>query len=147
MEAQATRGVRVTRYLLDTNIISEIHKPRPHGGVVAWFDGLRDDQVCLSAVTLLELQEGIERTRRQDSAKASAIEAWVDELSTSSIVLPMNGLCFRETARMMVGKQEELFYDVMIAATARIHGLIVATRNERDFRHLGVEMINPFKSH
>jgi hypothetical protein len=136
----------VIRYLLDTNIISEIHKPRPHGAVVAWFDALRDEQVCLSAVTLLELQEGIERTRRQDAAKADAIEAWVDELENASIVLPMNGRCFRETARMLVGKQEDLFYDVMIAATARIHGLTVATRNERDFKHLGVQMINPFKS-
>jgi toxin FitB len=54
--------------------------------------------------------------------------------------------CFRETARMMVGKQEDLFYDVMIAATARIHGLIVATQNEKDFKQLGVEIVNPFKS-
>ena len=136
----------MTRYLLDTNIISEIHKPKPHGAVVAWFDGLRDDQVYLSAVTLLELQEGIERTRRQDAAKASAIEACVDELENSSTVLPMDGRCFRETARMMLGKQEDLFYDVMFAATARLHGLTVATRNEKDFRQLGVQMINPFKS-
>jgi predicted nucleic acid-binding protein len=136
----------VIRYLLDTNIISEIHKPRPHGAVVAWFDALRDEQVCLSAVTLLELQEGIERTRRQDAAKADAIEAWVDELEHASVILPMNGRCFRETARMMVGKQEDLFYDVMIAATALVHGLTIATRNERDFKHLGVQMINPFKA-
>jgi len=136
----------VIRYLLDTNIISEIHKPKPHGAVVAWFDGLRDEQVLLSAVTLLELQEGIERTRRQDAAKAGAIEAWVEELENSSTILPMDGRCFRETARMMVGKQEDLFYDVMIAATARMHGLTVATRNEKDFRLLGVEIINPFKS-
>jgi hypothetical protein len=46
---------------------------------------------------------------------------------------------------MMVGKQEELLYDVMIAATARLHGLTLATRNEKDFRHLGVDIINPFK--
>jgi len=59
----------------------------------------------------------------------------------------MNGICFREAARMMVGKQVELFYDVMIAATARIYGLTVATRNEKDFKHLGVGMINPFKFH
>ena len=135
------------RYLLDTNIISEIHKPKPHGAVVAWFDALRDEQVCLSAVTLLELQEGIERTRRQDDAKATAIEAWVDDLENSSLILPMDGRCFRETARVMVGKQEELFYDAMIAATARVHRLTVATRNEKDFKRLGVEIINPFKFH
>jgi toxin FitB len=135
----------VTRYLLDTNIISEIHKSKPHGAVVAWFEGLREEQVYLSAVTLGELQEGIERVRRQDAAKANAIEAWVDELENSATVLPMDGSSFREMARMMVGKQEDLFYDVMIAATARLHGLTVATRNEKDFRHLGVELINPFK--
>jgi hypothetical protein len=135
----------VTRYLLDTNIISEIHEPKPHGGVVAWFEGLRDEQIFLSAVTLGELQEGIERTRRQDAAKASVIEAWVDELENSSTVLPVDGRSFREMARMMVGKQEGLLYDVLIAATARLHGLTVATRNEKDLRHLGVEIINPFK--
>jgi predicted nucleic acid-binding protein len=147
MEAPASRGVRVITYLLDTNIISEIHKPKPHGAVVAWFDSLRDEQVRLSAVTILELQEGVERTRRQDAAKAASIEAWVDELESSSIVLPMNGPSFREVARMMVGRQEDLFYDVMIAATARIHDLSIATRNEKDFRHLGVKIFNPFKFH
>jgi predicted nucleic acid-binding protein len=136
----------MTRYLLDTNIISEIRKTKPHGAVVTWLDGLRDEQICLSAVTLGELQEGVERTRKQDAAKASAIEAWVNELEDSSIVLPMDARCFRETARMMLGKQEGLLYDVMIAATARLHGLTVATRNEKDFRHLGIEIFNPFKS-
>ena len=90
----------MTRYLLDTNIISEIRKPKPHGAVVKWFDGLRDEQICLSAVTLGELQEGIERTRKQDAAKAGAIEAWVNDLENSSIVLPMDARCFREMARM-----------------------------------------------
>ncbi len=136
----------MTRYLLDTNIISEIHKPKPHGGVLAWFGGLRDEQVCLSAVTLYELQAGIERTRKQNPEKADAIEAWVDELEHSAEVLPMDGRCFREAARIMARKQEDLFYEVMIAATARLHKLIVATRNERDFRSLRVEIINPFKS-
>ena len=136
----------MTRYLLDTNVISELHKPKPHGAVVEWFGSLRDEQVCLSAVTLGELQEGIERTRGQDATKARAIEEWVEELETLSTVLPMDGRCFRETARVMVGKPEDLFDDAMIAATARVHGLTVATRNEKDFRHLGVEIVNPFKS-
>ncbi len=133
------------RYLLDTNIISEIHKPKPHGAVVKWFNGLRNEQIHLSAVTLGELQEGIERTRKQDMAKAMAIETWVDEVENSMTVLPMDARSFREAARMMVGKQEDLFYDVMIAVTARLHGLTVATRNEKDFVHMQVQIINPFK--
>ena len=137
----------MTRYLLDTNIISEIHKPKPHGGVLAWFGGLRDEQVCLSAVTLYELQAGIERTRKQNPKKADAIEAWVDELEHSAEVLPMDGRCFREAARIIARKQEDPLYDdVMIAATARLYKLIVATRNEKDFRRLRVEIINPSKS-
>jgi toxin FitB len=146
VEAATSGGVRVNRYLIDTNVISEIHKPRPHGAVVEWFVALREEQVCVSAVTLGELQEGIERTRRQDAAKAQAIERWVDEIERSSVVLPMDGACFRETARLISGKQQELLNDIMIAATARIHGLTVATRNEKDFKHLGVDIINPFKS-
>jgi toxin FitB len=136
----------VTRYLLDTNIISELHKPKPHGAVIVWFGGLRDEQICLSSVTLGELQEGIERTRRQDATKARILEAWVDELEDASNVLPVDGPTVREMARMMVGKQDHLLYDVMIAATARLYGLTVATRNEKDFRHLGVDIINPFKA-
>lgn len=133
------------RYLLDTNVISEIRKKKPHGAVVAWLKGLKDEQICLSAVTLGEMQEGIERIRQQDPDKATAIEAWVDELGNSTTVLPLDGRCFREMARMMVGRQGDLIYDAMIAATARLHGLTVATRNEKDFKHLGVEIINPFK--
>src|ERR1700686_3857693 len=142
VEVEPSRGVQVTRYLLDTNIISEIHKPKPHRSVLAWFMGLRDEQICLSAVTLGELQEGIERTRRQDATKAREIEAWVAELEDSSTVLPADGHSFREMACMMVNKQDHLLYDVMIAQTARWHGLTVATRNEKDFRHLGVDIIN-----
>ncbi len=135
----------MTRYLLDTNIVSEIRKRKPHGAVMAWLDGLRADQIFLSAVTLGELQEGIERTRQQDPDKANAIEAWVDEVGASTTVLALDGRCFREMARMMVARQADLLYDAMIAATARLHGLTVATRNEKDFKRLGVEIINPFK--
>jgi toxin FitB len=136
----------MTRFLLDTNVISEIHKPRPHGGMVAWFDGLRAEQISLSAVTLLELQEGIERTRLHNPGRAYDLELWVDEVENSSTILPMDGRCFRETARLLVGKREELIYDAMIAATAILHGLTVATRNEKDFKLLGVAIFNPFKS-
>jgi toxin FitB len=132
------------RFLLDTNVISELRKPQPHGAVVAWLKQLRDEQLFLSAVTLGELQAGIERTRDQDTKKAVEIESWVDQLADSIQVLPMDAPCFREWARLMNGKSETLAEDAMIAATARVHGLTVATRNERDFKVLGVALLNPF---
>jgi toxin FitB len=135
----------MTKYLLDTNVVSELRKPKPHGGVIAWINSLRDDQVCLSAVTMGELQVGIERTRTQDPAKAREIERWVDHLEEFSEVLSMDSHCFREWARLMKGRPDHLLEDGMIAATARVHSLQVATRNEHDFRQLRVDLVNPFK--
>lgn len=132
------------RFLLDTNVVSELRKPKPHGAVVAWLQRLRDDQLFLSAVTLGELQAGIERVRPQDARKAQEIESWVDQLAASIQVLPMDALCFREWARLMNGKSDTLLEDAMIAATARIHGLTVATCNKRDFEALDVSLLNPF---
>lgn len=134
------------RYLLDTNIVSEVRKPKPHGGVIAWLTRLQDEQLFLSAVTLGELQAGVERVRVQDPAKAQEIELWVDRLSGSYQVIPMDGACFREWGRLMEGRPDRLIEDVMIAATARVHGLVVATRNQRDFDQLGVTVVNPFKA-
>lgn len=133
------------KYLLDTNVISELRKPKPHGAVVAWVGGLDASQIFLAAVTLGELQAGIERTRKQDPAKAHEIEAWVDRLAGSFQVLAMDGACFREWARLMHGKPDDLSEDGMIAATARVHGLTVATRNTRDFDRLGVRVVDPFR--
>ena len=136
----------MNRYLLDTNVVSELRKPRPHGGVVAWANDQQDEQLFLSAVTLGELQAGIERTRRQDRAKASEIELWADQLAASYQILPMDAVCFREWGRIIDRKPDELLEDAMIAATARVHHLIVATRNEGDFKRLDVRIFNPFKS-
>lgn len=65
-------------YLLDTNVVSELRKTRPHGGLLAWLKDVPEDSVLISVVTLGELQAGVERTRRQDPAKAAEIEAWLD---------------------------------------------------------------------
>src|SRR5437016_786160 len=135
----------MNRYLLDTNVVSEIRKPRPHGGLLAWMGEQRDEQLFISAVTLGELQIGIERTRRHDPHKADEIEAWVDRLSDSLQVLPMDARCFREWGRVMNSKPDHLNEDVMIAVTARVHRLVLATRNERHFSQLDVEVVNPFK--
>lgn len=120
------------KYLLDTNVVSELRKPKPHGGVIAWMKGVREEQLFISAVTIGELQAGVERTRRNDPEKAHAIESWVDRLADTLQVLPMDSACFREWARLMEGKPDQLLENVMIAAIARVHGLSVATRNERD---------------
>ena len=133
------------KYLLDTNVVSETRKQKPHGAVVAWLTDLRDEQVFLSAVTMGELQAGIELTRRQDPEKATEIERWVDQLEASYQILPMDTASFREWGRLMHGKSDDLVEDGMIAATARKHDLIVATRNEDDFKQLNVQAFNPFK--
>jgi predicted nucleic acid-binding protein len=135
----------VNRFLLDTNVVSELRKTKPHGAVLAWLKELQESQIYLSAVTIGELQAGVEQTRAQDPNKAGQIQSWIDLLEESYQVLPMDSLCFREWARLMNRKPDDLVEDGMIAATARIHQLVVATRNERDFTSLGVQVFNPFK--
>jgi predicted nucleic acid-binding protein len=131
-------------YLLDTNVVSELRRPRPHGGVVAWLGSLDDSQLYLSAVTLGEMQAGIELTREQDPDKAKALEAWLELVAGAYNVLPMDAATFRAWARLMHRKSDTLYEDAMIAATAKVHGLRLATRNVADFHALGVEVFNPF---
>ena len=133
-------------YLLDTNVVSEVRLRRPHGALLAWLGAQQDQQLFLSAVSIGELQAGVERTRHQDPPKASEIELWIEQLVATYQVLPMDAVCFREWARLMDRRPDRLSEDAMIAATARVHGLIVATRNERDFAHFDVRILNPFKS-
>lgn len=131
-------------YLLDTNVVFELRKQRPHGGVVAWLQSVDDAQLYLSAVTLGEIQAGVELTREQDPGKAEEIEAWLALLAGAYNVLPMDAATFRAWARLMHRKSETLYEDAMIAATAKVHGLTVATRNVSDFNALGLDVFNPF---
>jgi len=131
-------------YLLDTNVISELRKPRPHGAVLAWIRAADESDLHVSAVTLGEIQAGIELTREQDQAKAAEIERWLDLVAASYNVLPMDAKAFRAWARLMHRKSDTLYEDAMIAATAAVHHLTVVTRNVADFAGLGVEVLNPF---
>jgi toxin FitB len=131
-------------YLLDTNVVSEIRKPRPHGAVLAWFRGQTEENLQLSAVTVLELQRGAERTRRQDRLRAENIDHWIDQISIALPIIALDTRIAREGARLMVGRSEDLFEDAMLAATARIHRLTIATRNLKDFAFFDVPTFNPF---
>lgn len=131
-------------YLLDTNVISELRKTRPHGAVLAWIDKLRDDDLYLSAVTLGEIQAGIEITREQDKEKAAALDIWANQLIETRRVLPMTGEIFQLWAKLMHRQSDSLYEDAMIAATAITHKLTLATRNLRDFQKFPVNLINPF---
>src|SRR5690349_16273428 len=131
-------------YLLDTNVISELRRPRPHGAVVAWLEGVADQDLHLSAVTLGELQAGVEITREQDPEKAAQIESWIDQIAQTWNVLPLDSRTFRIWAKLMHRRSDDLLADALIAATAIHHHLVVVTRNVRDFVRLGVETLNPF---
>jgi len=132
-------------YLLDTNVISEMRRLRPNQAVATWLAGLSPDQIFIAAATLGELQAGVEMTRRQDPLKAQAIETWIDNIAGSYAILPMDGPVFRRWARLMHRRSRDLMEDAMIAATASVHNLTVATRNLRDFERLGVTAIDPFR--
>lgn len=131
-------------YLLDTNVVSELRRLRPHGAVLAWLEGVADADLHLSAVTIGEIQAGIEMTREQDAAKAAEIEAWLEQVARTYNILDMNADVFRAWARLMHRKSGEIIEDAMIAATASVHGLTVVTRNTRDFEGLNVPLLNPF---
>jgi len=112
--------------------------------VVAWLQSIDDAQLYLSAVTLGEIQAGIELTREQDAGKAEEIEVWLELVAGAYNVLPMDAAIFRAWARLMHRKSDTLYEDAMIAATAQVHGLTVATRNVNDFNALGLDVFNPF---
>jgi predicted nucleic acid-binding protein len=131
-------------YLLDTNIVSEARKPRPHGALIAWLAAVPTDDLFLAAITIGEIQAGIEITRDQDPAKAAELEAWLIQVVGTQQILSMDGRIFRSWARLMHRQPDHLMEDAMIAATAQVHNLTVATRNVKDFARFAINVVNPF---
>jgi hypothetical protein len=133
-------------YLIDTDVVSELRRAKPHGAVIAWLRSVEDRHLHVSAVTLGEIQAGIEITRGQDFEKAAEIEAWADQIAGTWNILAMDGSTFRLWAKLTYARSDILIEDAMIAATALRNNLIIVTRNVKDFKEFGVQTLNPFTS-
>ena len=134
------------RFLLDTNVLSEVRKPRPSAAVMAWFDAQDPDDLFLSVLTLGEIREGVERLKTKDSARARALDAWIVDLAThyADRVLAIDERVAEEWGRLRASAARALpVVDSLLAATAQVHGLTLVSRNERDFRGLGVTVVDP----
>lgn len=132
-------------YLLDTNIVSELRRKKPHGAVVAWLHSVDDKDLYLASVTLAEIQAGIELTREQDAERAAELEVWLDDVAATYNILNLDGNAFRAWAKLMHKKSDTLYEDGMIAAIAKANKLIVVTRNITDFAAFDVPLLNPFE--
>ena len=132
-------------FLLDTNVVSELRKRKPHGAVLAWLDAQAPAGLFISAMTFGELQRGVELTREQDAGKAAELETWLEDVLASGQVLALDAPVCLAWARLMHRRSEALAEDAFIAAAAQVHRLTIASRNVRDFKLLGVAAVNPFE--
>jgi hypothetical protein len=133
-------------YLLDTNVLSETRKRQPAAGVADWIAATPPDRLHVSVLTLGEIEQGIARVRgRGDARQATALERWLEDVTTGfedrvlSVTLPIAAAWGRQQFA-----QPLPVIDALIAATARVHGMTVVTRNIKDFEQAGVQVSNPF---
>jgi hypothetical protein len=135
-------------YLLDTNVISELRKgDRADANVLAWFSGLADEEVLLSVLTIGEIRRGIENVRHRDRDGAAALDGWLHQMvgQHRDRILPIDEAIADEWGRLNVPDPLPVV-DGLLAATAKIHGLTLATRNVKDIERTGTRFINPFDS-
>jgi predicted nucleic acid-binding protein len=103
-----------------------------------------NDALAIPAISLFELQLGTELLRQQDRDRAQEFDRWIDQAVAATTILALDANAASEAARLLRKQPMELVADAMIAAIANVHGLVVATRNTRDFQRFGVEQVNPF---
>lgn len=133
-------------YLIDTNIISEIRKGgRCDPNVAQWYDGIADDDLHLSVLVLGEIRQGVERSRRRDPDKANALHQWLAQVSVAfeGRILPVDSIVAEVWGRMNVPDPISTV-DGLMAATAKVHGLTLVTRNIADVAPSGAALLNPF---
>ena len=134
-------------YLIDTNIISEVRKgERCDGHVAAWFASIDDEDIFLSVLVVGEIRKGIERARRTDPAQARALEKWLSTLKQpyAERILPIDQMVADEWGSMSAIRPLPTV-DALLAATARIYRMTLATRNVADVAGLGADVLNPFE--
>lgn len=133
-------------FLIDTNVISEVRKgDRCDPAVAAWWAGVAEEDLWLSALVLGEIRKGVELARRRDSQKAAALEAWLSEVTSrfADRVLPVDTAVAEEWGRLNAIRPVSVI-DALLAATAKANGLTLVTRNGADVAGLGVDVLNPF---
>lgn len=133
-------------YLIDTNVVSELRKgPRCHPGVAAWIASVDDAELSLSVLVVGEIRRGVEAVRRRDPRRAGLLEHWLARLvrDHADRILPVDRAVAEEWGRLTAIRSTSVI-DTLLAATARVHGLTLVTRNVRDIEWTGVPWINPF---
>ena len=133
-------------YLLDTNVLSETRKRQPAAGVAGWIAATPPERLHVSVLTLSEIEQGIARTRgRGDWQQASALDGWLREVEAGfeDRVLPVTLSVAAAWGRQQYAQPLPVI-DALIAATARVHGMTVVTRNVKHFELAGVQVLNPF---
>jgi toxin FitB len=135
-------------YLVDTNVLLELRKgERCDANVSRWFAGVPSEEIFLSVLAVGEIRSGIERIRRRrDARSARALEAWLKGLIAehSDRILPIDEAVAQEWGRLNVPDPIPVI-DGLMASTARVHGLTIATRNLKDMKRTGVECVDPFQ--
>lgn len=133
-------------FLIDTNVVSELRKgKKANAKVRQWFESTDESDIYLSVLTLGEIRNGVERLRRRDLASAAVLESWLQQLvmTTTDRVLPITPAIADCWGRLGVPDPLPVI-DSLLAATALVHGLTLATRNVADVKRTGVPVFNPF---